>query len=70
MPFLDFVHVLTPISWIKKCLAYGHVREFAHNSKVFAPFALAFAYFETINVLQALHSLGSYSSFLDSLMDF
>jgi hypothetical protein len=70
MPFLDFVHVLAPIGWLKKNLAYGHVKEFAHTTKAFAPFALAFTYFETINVLQALHSLGSYSPFLDSLMDF
>lgn len=70
MPSLDFVHVLTPIGWLKQSLACGHVGEFAHTTKAFAPFALALGSFETINVLQALHSLGSYSPFWDSLMDF
>jgi hypothetical protein len=51
MPSLDFVHVLTLASWLKQSLTYGHVREFAHTAKAFAPFALALTSFETINML-------------------
>jgi hypothetical protein len=51
MPSLDFMHVLTPIGWLKQSLACGHVGEFAHIAKAFAPLALVLASFETINVL-------------------